>query len=97
MTCSICLEELESNVRTLECLHSFHIPCLENWKQRQRTCPVCREPFDTIKYKVSISVEPLEYINTFEISDLSVFYRIFSLDFETQEELLEFLTEFEPV
>lgn len=94
MTCSICLEELESNVRTLECLHSFHTQCIDTWKNKNRTCPTCRHPFDPVKYKITLSIEPIEYSNTFETTDLSMFYRIFGIDFETRDDLIDFLIEF---
>ncbi|KAI3520001.1 hypothetical protein L1887_09222 [Cichorium endivia] len=43
--CSICLCEFEENeeLRTLpECLHSFHVPCIDMWLYSHLTCPVCR-------------------------------------------------------
>lgn len=43
--CSICLCEFEDNeeLRTLpECLHSFHVPCIDMWLYSHSTCPVCR-------------------------------------------------------
>ncbi|GJT95915.1 RING-H2 finger protein ATL52-like protein [Tanacetum coccineum] len=43
--CSICLCEFEDNeeLRTLpECLHSFHVPCIDMWLFSHSTCPVCR-------------------------------------------------------
>ncbi|CAH1424625.1 unnamed protein product [Lactuca virosa] len=43
--CSICLCEFEENeeLRTLpECLHSFHVSCIDMWLYSHLTCPVCR-------------------------------------------------------
>lgn len=42
--CSICLEPFKT---TLECGHSFHPKCIDNWlKQNPKnpTCPLCRRP-----------------------------------------------------
>ncbi|RZF34189.1 hypothetical protein LSTR_LSTR003599 [Laodelphax striatellus] len=42
--CSICLENLaiRRNLQ-LPCTHSFHAHCLEEWINRNRVCPQCRE------------------------------------------------------
>jgi SUMO ligase MMS21 Smc5/6 complex component len=42
--CSICLEELNtSNFLLTSCNHFFHIDCINNWKKKSTTCPLCRE------------------------------------------------------
>lgn len=42
--CPICLDELciGDYVRTLECQHLFHGPCLETWLKKSSECPVCK-------------------------------------------------------
>ena len=44
-TCTICLTEYHVN-DTLkivpECLHRFHVNCLDEWLRSNPTCPVCR-------------------------------------------------------
>ncbi|XP_076903594.1 RING-H2 finger protein ATL51-like [Bidens hawaiensis] len=43
--CSICLCEFEEDeeLRTLpECLHSFHVPCIDMWLCSHSNCPICR-------------------------------------------------------
>jgi hypothetical protein len=45
MTCRICLDELcstENNKMELECGHSFHQNCLDEWRKENNTCPICR-------------------------------------------------------
>lgn len=44
--CAICLEELNKNIRTLPCGHSFHNNCIHSWLKKgdSKVCPVCREP-----------------------------------------------------
>ncbi|XP_029727999.1 uncharacterized protein LOC115266171 [Aedes albopictus] len=40
--CAICLEELDSNVKALECSHSYHERCIDMWLEKKGTCPTCR-------------------------------------------------------
>eukprot|EP00999_Lentomonas_sp_LEN2_P001672 NODE_2757_length_509_cov_40.387435_g2707_i0.p2 GENE.NODE_2757_length_509_cov_40.387435_g2707_i0~~NODE_2757_length_509_cov_40.387435_g2707_i0.p2 ORF type:complete len:110 (+),score=2.90 NODE_2757_length_509_cov_40.387435_g2707_i0:69-398(+) len=42
--CSICFEDFRAGlwVRPLpECLHVFHLHCINDWLQRRATCPSC--------------------------------------------------------
>ncbi|CAL5363616.1 unnamed protein product [Camellia sinensis] len=44
-TCVVCLNEYEEGeeLRTLpECMHSFHVACIDMWLYSHSTCPVCR-------------------------------------------------------
>lgn len=44
-TCAVCLYEFEEGdeLRTLpECLHSFHVPCIDMWLYSHPNCPICR-------------------------------------------------------
>ncbi|KAL3732199.1 hypothetical protein ACJRO7_028952 [Eucalyptus globulus] len=43
--CAICLSEYEEEeeLRTLpECMHSFHVPCIDMWLYSHSSCPMCR-------------------------------------------------------
>ena len=57
--CPICLEDMRSKDtpmfrtrlsytgrigQTVNCLHKFHLGCIEEWLQNSLTCPVCRSP-----------------------------------------------------
>lgn len=44
LTCSVCLEQVNAgeHVRTLPCLHQFHVNCIDPWLRQQGTCPVCK-------------------------------------------------------
>lgn len=45
MCCSICLEEYhgKDRVRSLaQCGHLFHAECIDQWLQKNNTCPMCR-------------------------------------------------------
>lgn len=43
-SCTICLEEFKENVliRTLNCTHYFHSPCILEWYMSKSTCPLCK-------------------------------------------------------
>jgi hypothetical protein len=42
-SCSICYEEEpEKSMRILDCEHSFHKVCIEQWFVKSKTCPICR-------------------------------------------------------
>ncbi|KAG9444869.1 hypothetical protein H6P81_016209 [Aristolochia fimbriata] len=43
--CAVCLSEFNQgeDVRVLpECLHTFHVPCIDMWLYSHSTCPLCR-------------------------------------------------------
>ncbi|PNX89191.1 RING-H2 finger protein ATL52-like, partial [Trifolium pratense] len=44
-TCVVCLGDFEEGeeLRTMpECLHSFHVPCIDMWLHSHSSCPICR-------------------------------------------------------
>lgn len=43
-SCSICLDDLDRNIKQLSCKHQFHAKCINEWIKRQRTCPMCKTP-----------------------------------------------------
>eukprot|EP01031_Cornospumella_fuschlensis_P033411 gene33411-40418_t len=42
--CSICLCSYErgDEVKTLPCLHNYHVHCIDRWLQQSTACPVCK-------------------------------------------------------
>ncbi|KAL2549204.1 RING-H2 finger protein ATL52 [Forsythia ovata] len=43
--CAVCLSEFEHDeeLRTLpECMHSFHVQCIDMWLNSHSNCPMCR-------------------------------------------------------
>ncbi|KAL2456973.1 E3 ubiquitin-protein ligase [Forsythia ovata] len=44
LTCSVCLEQVNVGelIRSLPCLHQFHVNCIDPWLRQQGTCPVCK-------------------------------------------------------
>ena len=58
-TCSICLNNIETNMTTLKCKHAFHDKCIEKWKEQgKNTCPCCRKPFRKPVYSALILLYP---------------------------------------
>ncbi|WCJ19584.1 RING/U-box superfamily protein [Euphorbia peplus] len=44
-TCAICLSEYEEGEelrRLPECMHSYHVSCIDMWLNSHSSCPVCR-------------------------------------------------------
>ncbi|KAK7407053.1 hypothetical protein VNO78_08693 [Psophocarpus tetragonolobus] len=44
-TCAICLGDFEEGqeLRTMpECMHSFHVACIDRWLSWHSSCPICR-------------------------------------------------------
>ncbi len=39
--CIICLDEVETEWRDLECHHRYHKKCIENWITIRAKCPMC--------------------------------------------------------
>lgn len=70
----------ETNSRTLECTHTFHTKCLNDWKKRVSTCPMCRKPFDQPTYNVRLSIEPIGYEESMNRDDIRRIIDMFNLD-----------------
>jgi len=39
--CVICLDDVETEWRDLECHHRYHKQCIENWIAVRAKCPMC--------------------------------------------------------
>lgn len=53
VACSVCLNEFKDGeaVRVLpECLHTFHVPCIDMWLYSHSNCPLCRTDTSTPVY-----------------------------------------------
>jgi E3 ubiquitin-protein ligase RNF13 len=42
--CAVCLEDFQlgNALRVMECLHRYHLDCLDQWLTVRATCPSCR-------------------------------------------------------
>jgi len=57
--CAVCWSGMtDTTSRKLDCGHTFHTRCLDRWKRRSATCPMCRTPFDQPRYRVRLTIEP---------------------------------------
>lgn len=84
--CPICMNNMnDENSRRLECGHVFHPRCLEIWKRRNSTCPICRAPFDQPMYKVKITIEPNNIEHETVTSNIQNLVDFFELDPLTTE------------
>eukprot|EP00958_Prasinococcus_capsulatus_P007201 scaffold668_cov385-Prasinococcus_capsulatus_cf.AAC.6 len=57
LNCKICFEAAQqkhSRARVTVCGHVFCQTCIENWFQREKTCPVCRRPIDTASQLITV-------------------------------------------
>ncbi|KAI9125266.1 hypothetical protein K1719_003882 [Acacia pycnantha] len=62
VTCAVCLGDFEEGeeVRTLpECLHFFHVPCIDTWLLSHPNCPVCRADATPSPVVLSTVSEPV--------------------------------------
>jgi hypothetical protein len=63
--CVICLDDVETEWRDLECHHRYHKSCIENWITIRAKCPMCmkniKEKIDDITINNSI-IEEIHYI-----------------------------------
>ena len=58
-TCSICMEMIESDNRTLSCGHQFHKTCINKWEEEgHNTCPCCRTQFKKKQFSALITLYP---------------------------------------
>lgn len=45
--CIICFYPMDIKPTTkTNCGHKFHTECLEKWKSKKNTCPICRKPLE---------------------------------------------------
>eukprot|EP00762_Andalucia_godoyi_P004973 ANDGO_01454.mRNA.1 putative E3 ubiquitin-protein ligase RHG1A len=46
--CPVCLDKFQEGqeVRTLQCFHSFHADCIDQWLKNIKNCPVCKVDID---------------------------------------------------
>jgi hypothetical protein len=83
--CSICMENITpSNTRVLDCSHSFHKRCIERWKRTNRTCPMCRVPFDIPTYRINVNIQCIHdgqvSVHTYDTTNITTLIQSFGLD-----------------
>lgn len=55
--CMICLDLIKNDVSdeindfvVLKCLHQYHQECLEKWRYKSNSCPLCKHPIENDKF-----------------------------------------------
>lgn len=62
MSCPICLDTLESNeIVNVNCGHSFHQKCIEQWVNSNFSCPYCRKDLYVITHITKDVVKSINY------------------------------------
>ncbi len=56
--CIICQEDINNDVKFLDCIHKFHVNCIDKWLLESNTCPVCRIYINTFNTN-NISIPPI--------------------------------------
>ena len=77
--CSICLSTMvKKEVKSLPCIHTFHIECIDKWLKKSTRCPLCRKNY---KEDFANDIEFTDYdIRLFDVEDAST----------TRERVIEF-------
>lgn len=65
--CIICLDDIETEWRKLECQHQYHKQCIEDWITIRATCPLCLK---------NINDSPIMVIQHINNSQIDVAYNI---------------------
>lgn len=52
VVCDICLNDYKAhdNLRTIPCLHRFHVRCIDKWLKKSSKCPMCRSDLRKSKW-----------------------------------------------
>jgi hypothetical protein len=52
--CMICLDLIKDSIDpivVLKCLHQYHQECLEKWRYKNNSCPLCKHPIENDKFQ----------------------------------------------
>jgi len=65
--CIICLDDVETEWRQLECQHQYHKQCIEDWITIKATCPLCMKsindsPLEVIQYANNSQIDVVQCI-----------------------------------
>ncbi len=66
--CSVCLSPLKIDIKELECKHSFHENCINEWLKAKNSCPLCRTPIVIELPPPIITNETNGYINVPQVN-----------------------------
>ena len=55
MECSICLSSIKIKTQSIcNNNHHYHPKCINEWLDKERTCPICREVIPEVEQEVSL-------------------------------------------
>ncbi|XP_056341726.1 uncharacterized protein LOC130250263 [Oenanthe melanoleuca] len=60
--CPICRDGAGEKASVSPCLHQFCLGCIVRWVKRKPSCPLCRQPINTIIYSVRSEEDFLELV-----------------------------------
>ena len=43
--CTICMTDFQDKekIKILDCIHRYHVECIDQWLQKNSTCPICKK------------------------------------------------------
>ncbi|XP_022743962.1 RING-H2 finger protein ATL52-like [Durio zibethinus] len=74
--CAICLGDLKEGeqIRVLpDCLHFFHVACIDTWLNLHSNCPLCRADTSSLPEQVAVSLPDSSRTPPLELSRLPDF------------------------
>jgi hypothetical protein len=60
--CVICLDDVETEWRELECHHHYHKQCIEDWIAISAKCPMCMKSIKDNKVDERNIIDEIHYI-----------------------------------
>lgn len=70
--CTICEERLESeSMAAIKCGHTFHLRCLNRWRAKSCTCPLCRFVINNFETEVfsHLFLETAKFTDVSEVNE----------------------------
>ncbi len=82
--CSICLTSIDNKKKDLNCMHSFHTNCIDEWLKTNNSCPLCRniikskEPVQNVIINITLNPPPR---NTNNKNTILIFFIILCIGY----------------
>ncbi len=57
--------EGEDEVKVLGCGHSYHTPCISQWLQSRKICPICSTEVQVKRPDASVNSSPAKPVRAF--------------------------------
>ena len=74
--CIICLDDVEKEWRKLECTHSYHKQCIEEWILVSAKCPLCMNQIhssyiEEIQNNHQLQIEVIQHNHQIQIDEVN--------------------------